>query len=119
MNQAALPGSEILQRGLDDLAANRPSVEALLVEIAAPRLRFVGVEVPVIPPPRQGEHSDAELRLYVLLGRQGCADPYREYNALLRRLASLCSALERELGRSIRGQREASGRRHAGGPRRP
>jgi hypothetical protein len=87
----ALPGGEILARGLADLAAGRQSVESLLLEIAAGRLRGDGVELPDFPPSSKA----AELRLYELLCRQGLDDPYGRYNSLLRRLVSLERALER------------------------
>jgi hypothetical protein len=85
-----LPGADLIQRGLDDAAAGRESVEALLVEIAAPRLRTLG-----LPVPDSLGGMDAELRLYAELGRNGVLDPYGEYNALLRRLTSFVRALER------------------------
>lgn len=84
-----LPGADLVQRGLDDAAAGRESVEALLVEIAAPRLRELGLAAPDSP-----DGADAELRLYAQLGQNGGADPYGEYNALLRRLTSFIHALE-------------------------
>jgi hypothetical protein len=85
-----LPGAELVLRGLDDAAAGRESAEALLVEIAAPRLRELG-----LPVPDSLEGTDAELRLYASLGRSGALDPSGEYNALLRRLTSFVHALER------------------------
>ena len=84
-----LPGADLIRRGLDDAAAGQESVEALLVEIAAPRLRELG-----LPVPDSIDCSDAELRLYAHLGRSGIRDPYGEYNALLRRLTSFVRALE-------------------------
>ena len=44
-SQADLPGSELVEQGLADLAAGRETEAALLLEIAAPRLRRVGVGV--------------------------------------------------------------------------
>lgn len=44
---AELPGAELIEQGLDDLAPERETEAALLLEIAAPRLRSVGVSVPV------------------------------------------------------------------------
>jgi hypothetical protein len=85
-----LPGADLVQRGLDDAAAGQESVEALLVEIAAPRLRDLG-----LPVPDSISGSDAELRLYARLGQNGSVDAYGEYNALLRRLTSFVHALER------------------------
>lgn len=92
----ALPGGELVDRGLVDLQAGTPSVEALLVAIASQRLRRVGVHVP--------EHGieDAELRLYAALAHEIPAEAYSRYNSLLRRLDSFASALEREQGKAIR-----------------
>lgn len=47
-----LPGSELIREGLDDAYAGVESVNALLVEIAAPRLREFGMSVPEFPPSR-------------------------------------------------------------------
>jgi hypothetical protein len=44
--QADLPGYELVSAGLDDLAAGRESESALLVAMAAPRLRAIGIDVP-------------------------------------------------------------------------
>ena len=38
-----LPGGDLVAKGLQDLAASTVTVEALLVSIAAPRLRGMGV----------------------------------------------------------------------------
>lgn len=89
-----LPGAELITAGLRDAAQGRTSTASLLVEIAAPRLRALGLPV---PPSGSGE---AELRLYDELGRTGAPDPYGEYNALLRRLTSFTRALERRRARS-------------------
>ena len=44
----SLPGAELVLPGLADLVAGRDTIEALLVEIAAPRLRRLGLEVPLL-----------------------------------------------------------------------
>lgn len=91
MSAPEIPGLDLVERGLADLREGRETAAALLVEIAAPRLRFVGFEVPVLPP----REPDTELRLYALLCSQpDVADPYRRYNDLLRQLSSTCRALE-------------------------
>jgi hypothetical protein len=59
--QADLPGYELMSAGLDDLAAGRESESALLVAMAAPRLRAVGIDVP------QGGGEQPSHRLYELL----------------------------------------------------
>lgn len=84
-----LPGADLVSRGLRDALAGTSSAEALLVEIAALRLRALGIAVPS----SSGE-GDAEIRLYQWLGRSGVADPYGQYNSLLRRLTSFVRALE-------------------------
>lgn len=90
----ALPGGDIVMRGLQDLARGASdTVEALLVQIARPRLLAAGVEVP--GPARE----DAELALYRRLAEDGTADPYATYNSLLRRLVSCAAALEHDLHR--------------------
>lgn len=108
----ALPGREILAQGLADLAAGRESPEALLLEIAAGRLRGCGIELPAFP--RSPEA--AELRLYELLSRQGLDDPYGRYNSLLRRLVSLERALEgRRAGQVSAGATAGLSANRAGG----
>ncbi|MGH9382038.1 MAG: hypothetical protein ACRD2Z_15700 [Thermoanaerobaculia bacterium] len=84
-----LPGGDLVARGLGDLAAGRESLESLLVEIAASRLRYAGLDVPEIGPRSEA----AELRLYKRLEETHPA-PYGAYNSLLRQLASCARALE-------------------------
>jgi hypothetical protein len=99
MKPAAIPGLEEIERGMADLASGRETPESLLVEIAAPRLRFLGYQVPAASLPAA---TDPEIRLYRLLGTQGDPDPYRAYNALLRRLGRTCRALESRIFRARR-----------------
>jgi hypothetical protein len=91
----ALPGAELVDEGLRDLAQGIESVASLLVMIGAPRLRYVGFDVPDGPP-------DAELRLYALLRAEHPHDAYTRYNALIRRLVSFEQAAEQERGRLLR-----------------
>ena len=83
---SALPGADLLARGLHDLAQGRESPESLLVSIAATRLRRLGVDVPPA-------FDDADLRLYRLLERDDPDAAHGRYNALLRRLVSFERAL--------------------------
>jgi hypothetical protein len=76
-----LPGADLIEEGLSDLAAGRESVPALLVSIGAPRLRQVGIEV-VAPLPTP------EHRLYLRLREANPDGAHSQYNALLRRLVS-------------------------------
>ena len=79
MNLEALPGHELVLKGIDDLARGVESDKALLVSIGAPRLRRAGIEVPQ-------PFSSPEHRLYDrLAAREGDA-AHSVYNALVRRL---------------------------------
>ncbi|HYV49866.1 MAG TPA: hypothetical protein VFA20_33655 [Myxococcaceae bacterium] len=84
-----LPGYELVSKGVDDLTRGVSSREALLVSIAASRLRENGIPVPRSVP------SEAELQLYRLLRSERPQDAYSFYNSLLRRLISFEKALER------------------------
>jgi hypothetical protein len=78
---AALPGADLIQRGIADLSAKRESAEALVVSIGAPRLRSAGIAVPSsIPSP--------EHKLYRLLATEKGDAAHSAYNALIRRLVS-------------------------------
>jgi len=78
---AALPGGDLIQRGLDDRRRGLASIEALLVSIGAPRLAQIGFEV---PDPIPG----AERQLYDRLHAEGPDSAHGRYNALVRRLVS-------------------------------
>jgi hypothetical protein len=84
-----LPGHELVSEGLADLAAGRESESALLVAMAAPRLRAVGLDVPV------GGGERPSHRLYELLSAEGCNDAHSRYNALVARMVSFARAAER------------------------
>lgn len=76
-----LPGADLVEQGLSDLAAGRESIPALLVSIGAPRLRQVGIDV-VAPLP------SPEHRLYQRLQDADPDGAHSQYNGLLRRLVS-------------------------------
>jgi len=82
---ARLPGSELVIEGLRDLAAGRCTVASTLVEVGAPKLRSLGIQVPPTPSP--------EHRLYAMLAERSSDDAHGRYNALLRRLVSFERAL--------------------------
>jgi hypothetical protein len=84
---AHLPGGDQVEKGLVDLAEGRETVEALLVSIAATRLRNGGIDVPPAI-------DDAEHRLYARLAREDADSAHSRYNALLGRLTSFENALE-------------------------
>ncbi len=81
METAGLPGAELIEKGLADLARRTESLESLLVSIGAPRLRLLGFEVP-------DPFEDPETRLYHLLARDEPDAAHGRYNALVRRLVS-------------------------------
>lgn len=98
-----LPGAEILRSGLHDLSRGLETVPALLLRIAEPRLLRLGISCPgrsSAGSAGSGSGQD-ELALYRRL-RAEVPDPYREYNALLRTLTSLCHALELRAARAAR-----------------
>ena len=76
-----LPGADLVERGLSDLAAGRESVEALLVSIGCPRLAQLGLMVPL-------PLSQPERRLYARLHAENPDTAHGRYNALVRRLVS-------------------------------
>lgn len=91
----ALPGGDLVQRGLDDLSQGLDTVEALLVAIGGPRLRALGFDVPSVQEP--------EHRLYDLLAQEDSDSAHSRYNALIRRLVSFERALECESERLASG----------------
>lgn len=84
---SGLPGGELVSVGLADLSAGRESEASLLVEMAAPRLRSLGYDVPA------SQRGDSSHRLYELLAeRDGGA--HSHYNALVGRMVSFVRAAE-------------------------
>lgn len=94
---ATLPGADILEAGLADLAAGRKSIPALLVAIGAPRLRWLGV-----PVPETAWLADPERQLYLLLEAEDAPAAHSAYNAWVRRLVRFENALEHEVFRRRR-----------------
>ena len=76
-----LPGSELVEAGIRDLAEGLCTVPALVVSIGAPRLRQLGFEIP--RPIENAEHA-----LYGLLATEDDDSAHGRYNALVRRLVS-------------------------------
>jgi hypothetical protein len=87
MTVTALPGGDLIEAGLADLAAGTESIPALLVSIGAPRLRRLGF---VLTSPI----ADPEDRLYSVLEREDSDSAHSRYNALIRRLVSFERAAE-------------------------
>ncbi len=88
MDLAALPGGELIQRGLDDLERGRVSDAAFLVSIGATRLRTAGLAV------SEATLADPEHALYSLLAKSDSNSAHSRYNALIRLLVSFERALE-------------------------
>jgi hypothetical protein len=81
MDFSHLPGAEIVEPGLADLATGNETVEALLVSIGEPALRALGYHVPQ-------PFAEPELRLYGLLRVTHGDGAHSRYNSLIRRLVS-------------------------------
>lgn len=77
----ALPGGDLVAKGLYDLERGVETAESLLVSIGAPRLVALGLVV-------SRPYDDAEIRLYRLLAREHGTAAHAKYNALVRRLVS-------------------------------
>ena len=89
-----LPEADKILQGLEDLARGHyDSRGALLVTIAAPRLRRLGLDIP----PSDELSLEPELMLYHQLCQEVGAAAYVRYNALLARLVSFEQALERRV----------------------
>jgi hypothetical protein len=84
----ALPGGDLIEKGLRDLENGLETAEALLVSIGAARLEAAGVPVPA----RTLDHP--ERRLYEMLAREDQDSAHSRYNALLRKLVSFEDAVE-------------------------
>ncbi len=84
---AALPGGDLVRKGIEDLQRGAETVESLLVSIGAARLARLGLSVgsPIASP---------EHRLYALLAVEGVDGAHARYNALIRRLVSFERAAE-------------------------
>lgn len=82
MDLTRFPGGDLVAAGLRDLARSASTPEAELVLVGAPRLRELGLDVPLAQSP------GAEHRLYALLAAEDSETAHARYNALIRRLVS-------------------------------
>ncbi len=89
--EALLPGQELVEQGLADLARAELSDAALLVLIAGPRLRRLG-----IPVPERRSQQPFEHQLYERLEERMGTAAHSYYNGLIRRMTSYARMLERE-----------------------
>lgn len=81
MTTPLLPGADLIDTGIADLARGAITVEALLVSIGAPRLRALNWTLPATLP-------HAEEQLYALLSAAHGDGAHSRYNALVRQLVS-------------------------------
>jgi len=88
---ADLPGAELVEQGLADLKAGHTSDFSLLLMVAGPSLRNLGLEIPERPSARPYHHL-----LYERLEERLGDDAYSYYNSLIRRIVSFTHALEQE-----------------------
>jgi hypothetical protein len=87
---ATLPGAELIEQGLTDLAGGREdTVPALVVLVGAPRLRAAGIDVPA-----SMSDDSPEDRLYLLLAKQHDDGAQGIYNALIQGLVSFTQATD-------------------------
>lgn len=87
MSDRSLPGAELVERGIADLARGEETVESLLVTIGAPRLEALGLVLDT-------RVSSPEHRLYSRLAAEDPDAAHSRYNALIRRLVSFERAAE-------------------------
>jgi hypothetical protein len=90
-DEPLLPGEELVEQGLADLARGEISDAALLVLIAGPRLRRLGIAVPERRSERPFEHQ-----LYERIEERMGSAAHSYYNGLIRRMTSYARILERE-----------------------
>jgi len=83
----ALPGADLVRAGFRDIENGVESIEALLVQIGAPRLRRLGFDV-------ADTSRYPEDRLYEKLSELHGNAAHSQYNALIRRLVSFERAAE-------------------------
>ncbi len=87
------PGGDLVAKGLQDLQDHIISEEALLVLVASPRLRGLGIQVP--------EAKDAPLpyehALYSAIERRVPQGAHAAYNALIQRVVSFSDSYCRRL----------------------
>ena len=82
------PGRELVAKGLDDLERGLQTEESLLVMVAGPRLRGLGIEVrdlAFVPTPY--EHA-----LYEAIEARLPRGAHAAYNALIQRIVSFANS---------------------------
>lgn len=90
-----LPGEELVSKGLQDLSQGISTIQALLVLIGAPRLRRLGISIPL----QKNLPASPEHALYRHLQNENAKDAHSRYNSLIRRLVSYERTLEKNKSR--------------------
>ena len=85
MTNLALPGSDLVKKGIDDLRRGLETIESLLVSQAVRALAEVGHPLPP-------GVAEPELKLYRLLEQRHGGGAHSKYNAYRRQLASFLRA---------------------------
>ncbi len=88
-DETLLPGEELVQQGLAELAEGKLTDYALLVLIASPQLRRLGMSIPDVPLPAPAEH-----KLYERIEERLGPGAHSYYNNLIRRIVSYARARE-------------------------
>lgn len=88
INFRDLPGSDLVRDGLSDLEKNIRSENALLVSIAGPRLRGLGLPVPTM----EFTQQPYEHELFGVLEERLGPGAHAAYNALIGRIVSFANA---------------------------
>ena len=86
-----LPGEDLVCAGIADLEKGQTSDNSLLVLIAAPRLRGLGLSIPECKSDVPFEHQ-----LYERLEERLGAGAHSHYNILIRRIVSYARCLDHE-----------------------
>ena len=84
--EIGVPGGDLVDVGLADLAAGKTTLESLLLSLAAPRLQREGV-------PMGSVQSHPEQRLYDLLSESEGDLAHARYVAYLRQVVSFADSL--------------------------
>lgn len=82
-----LPGRNIIEDGLSDLARGQTTIQSLLVSIGSPRLESIGIPV-------QNPIPSSGIRLFKKLSDANPDSAHSQYNAWIRRLVSFERAAE-------------------------
>jgi hypothetical protein len=93
---AHLPGGQILEEGVRDLEQAWPSLAAILVAMAWPRLEPLSIVTRARVDEVRTEGEDLEVTAYNMLVREFGREAHARFLALSEELDSGISALERE-----------------------